>query len=179
MPKFKLGDVVWTPHVGNVPVEIPCPVCFGKKAVIVVLGNDDQVEVQCEFCGGNGLQDPKGVITVHEHIAEERKVHIDSITIKQTAGGEEIEYQDGCHLYREDQLFLDPSEANAKAKELAERQNDEDLKRSNNRKKFVTKTAAWNAGYWLREAKRLREDMERAEARAKVLSEKAKPKPKV
>jgi hypothetical protein len=40
---FKIGDTVWVPDCGNRQKQIPCPVCFGKLRVTIILGNEETV----------------------------------------------------------------------------------------------------------------------------------------
>ena len=49
--KFKIGDTVyWVEASANYGKEIPCPMCFGKRFVTIILGDDSQQKIECGFC---------------------------------------------------------------------------------------------------------------------------------
>lgn len=66
-PAFALGQIVWyasaSPHG---LVEVPCPVCFGKLEVQLVLGNGETQGIACNACE-RGYSGPTGVL--HERAA--------------------------------------------------------------------------------------------------------------
>lgn len=66
-PAFALGQIVWyasaSPHG---LVEVPCPVCFGKLEVQLILGNGETQGVACNACE-RGFGGPTGVF--HERTA--------------------------------------------------------------------------------------------------------------
>ena len=50
-PPFEFGQVVFIARASSHDrQEIPCPVCYGKRRVTVILGNDEQVSIECEYC---------------------------------------------------------------------------------------------------------------------------------
>jgi hypothetical protein len=180
MPKYKVGDTVWVPQAGNTQVEIPCPVCFGKKVITLILGNDDHVILDCDYCN-KGFECPRGFVTEYQFVATAYPVTINAVCVETREDGEHVEYKvihSSCSSssYKESKIFSTKEEAEAFAKIEAEKQIAEESERSNNRKKHVAKTFAWNAGYWMREAKSKREEAERCEKRAQVQSAKARTK---
>jgi len=66
---FKIGDVVYFASAGQRQVDIPCPVCFGKREVTLILGNGDSVELPCDYCG-KGYDGPRGYVLEYEYAAK-------------------------------------------------------------------------------------------------------------
>jgi hypothetical protein len=155
---FNVGDHVWTAITGLRPIEEPCPVCFGKKSVTVILGNEDEVVVPCSFCG-HGYEPPSGVVSEYRiepgtdfHIITGRDIHEGETT--------KITYcLDGGYREEQDNIFSTKEEALAASAKMCENEKTERETKSCYLKKDATKSFAWNAGYHLREAKRLREQI--------------------
>lgn len=61
---FVIGQTYWLPVVNPQPVRVPCPVCYGQKAVMVILGNGEHVTVACEGCN---VQGPEGTIQEYSY----------------------------------------------------------------------------------------------------------------
>ena len=72
-PKFNLGDVAFYVDAScNYGIDVPCPVCFGKRKVAIILGNDERIETECGHCS-HGMDRPSGVARtwgVHSAIVE-------------------------------------------------------------------------------------------------------------
>lgn len=173
MPKFKVGDTVWVPQAGRTQVEVQCPVCFGKKAVTLILGNNDHVVIDCEFCR-KGFESPRGVVGEYQYFAKACPITLDAVCVETRKDGEHVEYKVAYSSYEEKKLFATEKEAEAAAKAESEKQIAEESERENNRKKSVCKNFSWNAGYWMGEAKRHREDAERCDKRAQVQKARAR-----
>ena len=94
--EYKVGDKVWYATFGNREVQVTCPVCYGNKVVIVVLGNGDNVEVECQFCQ-SGFNPPRGYITEYQHLPEAELVIIASCRIEQSIDGDKVEYVSHRH----------------------------------------------------------------------------------
>jgi len=58
---FNIGDTYYLPHHNPTQVSKPCPVCYGKLKVEMILGNGDHVDVKCEACG-KGYEGPRGCV---------------------------------------------------------------------------------------------------------------------
>jgi hypothetical protein len=178
MPKYKVGDTVWVPQAGNTQVEIPCPVCFGKKVITLILGNDDHVILDCDYCN-KGSECPRGFVTEYQFVATAYPVTIDAVCVETRQDKEIVEYkvihsEFSSSSYKESNLFTTKEEAEVAAKVMADKQIADESERESNRKKNVTKSFTWNAGYWTREAKKHREEAERCDKRAQVQSERAR-----
>lgn len=62
---FAIGQVMWLPSNGAEKVRVPCPVCAGQCAVVIVLGTGEQVGVECDACG-LGFEGPRGYIEEYQ-----------------------------------------------------------------------------------------------------------------
>ena len=73
-PPFEFGQVVYVVEgSAHGTVDVPCPICFGKLFVKLILGNGEEQPIECEACG-KGCNGPQGVITAwkpwsHVHAA--------------------------------------------------------------------------------------------------------------
>lgn len=84
-PRWKIGDSVWVPRAHAFNEEIvSCPVCFGKRRVVVILGNDEHVSVPCEMCGV-GYEGPRGTVRVRRAGGEVEPHTISSISYRNEA----------------------------------------------------------------------------------------------
>ena len=63
---FAIGQEWWAPIGTAEKVVIPCPVCLGQLAVVVILGDGERIGVPCEACG-KGFDGPRGTIEEWEH----------------------------------------------------------------------------------------------------------------
>ena len=180
MAKYKVGDTVWVPKAGSTQVEIPCPVCFGKKVATLILGNDDHVILDCEFCQ-KGFEHSRGFVNEYQFVAKAYPVTIDAVCVETRQDKEIVEYkvihsEFSSSSYKESNLFATKEEAEAVAKGMADKQIADESERENSRKRSVSKSFTWNAGYWMREAKSKRDEAERCDKRAQVQAAKAKKK---
>ena len=48
---FEIGKTYWMPTLRPENIQVPCPICYGNKSVSLILGNGEQVVVECEGCG--------------------------------------------------------------------------------------------------------------------------------
>ena len=63
---FQIGQTLWSARTAPQQVTVPCPVCQGALAVVVICG-EDRFAVPCEGCG-LGFNGPQGTITEYEHL---------------------------------------------------------------------------------------------------------------
>jgi len=179
--QFKVGDRPWWAVYERLTnVEIPCPVCYGNREVKLILGNGDEVQLPCDYCG-KGYDDPKGYVHEYQAISKAEQVTIGSVHITETAAGQDREYRvaknfvDGaCWCPKPEDLFDTEDEANARAAEKAEADRLDHETRAEYIKKKTHKSFAWNAGYHMREAKRHRHDIEYHERMAVVCKARGK-----
>ncbi len=154
MKTYNVGDSVWWARCGVRELNVTCPVCFGKLQVTLILGDDSQVVLPCDYCG-KGYEGPKGYTIEHEYVsgAERRTISAVNATHDETGVKREYRSHDNYILYAED-LFDTEAEAIERCKAKAEKLAEEQRTRAERIKANVNKTFSWNAGYHLREAKR-------------------------
>ena len=170
--KFKIGDSVWVArYLPGTPVKVPCSVCFEKRKVTLILGNDDRVELPCDYCGKGNLGVPTGHETEYQAMSKPELITITGVHTEATYEGEKVEYHQNCYVYHEDKVFATKEEALEKGEELKEAHIEEMKQRKDWLKKDVNKSFAWNAGYHLREAKRNEKDMEYHKKKAVLCKE--------
>jgi hypothetical protein len=175
MTDYKVGDRPWYARFARYDnVRVPCPVCYGKREVRLILGNDDEVTLPCDYCG-KGYNAPTGRVEEYQWTAEAQQVTITTVDITETPFGVDRRYHwyDGYWADAED-LFDTEDEANARAQEKAEAARLEEETRAEYIKKDVKKTFGWNAGYHLREAKKHREQIAYHERKAVLCKARAK-----
>lgn len=171
---YKVGDIVWVASFEGHEERIQCPVCYGQLQVTVILGNGEQVVVDCGFCD-IGLEGPRGYVTEYMQGPRARKMLISRQTVDQNVFGEaKIEFYSDYHVLKPDRCFDTEAEALAAAQKLSEEWNAEQMNNPKFLKKNLVKSYAWNAGYHLREAASHRGDAEYHEKKAQLCKERAK-----
>lgn len=169
MPKYKIGDTKWyATYDKHASTSVPCPVCFGKLRVIVVLGNGDEVSVPCNYCG-HGFKNPTGTIQEYKKVAKAIPFHITGISFDTCGGKEVVEYRmvtsssGSCSSWiprKEHQLYDTEEEALIEA----ERLKNEDETNENTKAEYIKydkiKSFSWNAGYHMRQIKDAQKQIE-------------------
>lgn len=93
-PPFALGDVLWMPAHAPTQITVPCPVCAGHLFVTIILGDGDQLAVECDACG-LGFEGARGVIqewqyapmAIRFEIAAVSSMHQGRWSVTSTTGG--------------------------------------------------------------------------------------------
>ena len=173
---FNIGDVAWFAKTGLRGIEEPCPVCFGNKSVVVMLGSGEGVSVPCSYCS-LGIDPPSGVTTVYRIEPGAEPV---AITAREIREGEKTEityHGHGGRYFYSHTLFETEAEALAASKELCEKELQDRETQASWVKKDKIKSFAWNAGYHLREARSLRDRIAYHERMAVVCKDRVKAKP--
>jgi hypothetical protein len=170
MKEYRVGDIVWVAECAPyVEKRVLCPVCFGKKEVTLILGNGDSVILPCGNCQA-GYDQPTGYVTIHEPVVRASQKRIDRVEIIETEEGQVREYgaelfASGCgttyQALDNNKIFDTEVEALRKAQHDAE-----EISKNQNPKAKLDKSYSWNAGYHMRHAKRLREEIEYHEKQA-------------
>lgn len=175
--KFKVGDSVWVAKCSNTQAHVTCPICYGKRRVTLILGNDDTVSLECGYCG-RGYEGPRGYVEEFQYKAEPQLIQITGMSINQSNTETVVEYHLGsAHSYRvlrEENLFDTLEEAAKRSLELKAQYENEQRTKQKYLKKNLNKSYAWNAGYHLREAKRHRGDAEYHDKKAVLCKAKSK-----
>jgi hypothetical protein len=171
--ELKVGEQAWFARWTPRQVTVPCPVCFGNRSVMIILGDGSPVIVACHYCG-SGFDGPQGVTVEYEHDPVAQRVTVREVHVDEQRGADGVERRvryllgDAAGWADDGDLFTDEAEALARAKaRTAEVFAWEDsAERKRHRKCSALNDAIWAAGYHLREAKRCRKEAERHEARA-------------
>lgn len=156
-PKFNIGDEVFVITYGGVERNVPCPVCFGKKKIGIILGNDDIVEVPCNYCEV-GYEGSRGYIIETDYFPKVRAKTISGIEYS----SKEIRYKTSdYYVFDESKVFPTEEEAKRGCEEDNLRREKENPKKNLNLKEKSNKSYSWHVGYHKREEKRAREEAER------------------
>lgn len=166
--EFKIGDTAFLACCGSRSVEKPCPICFGKRKVTVILGDETAIETPCDFCGlGNPFS--RGVVTEYESTARVEPVVITSVRATESTEGRCIEYGGlNGYVYHPEDLFSDEAAAMARAEEKQKEYQASADERSDAGQKHCRQKLSWSVGYHRREAARNRKDAEYHEGRAVI-----------
>lgn len=159
MKEFNVGDVVWWAKCGRNDVSITCPVCIGKRKVVVILGDGEQVETDCDYCG-KGYEGARGVVTEYQWVAAIEQVSIDKKEVNESEKGRSVEYRHGYHCLDSTNVFDTKEGAEARVEEMIETHNKEESDRIARGKYNNLKSYSWHVGYHQRELKRAQHDME-------------------
>ena len=167
-PRFNIGDEVFyvtsACHYGK---SVPCEMCFGKRKVTVILGNDERVESQCGHCQ-HGVDAPSGFSRTWEPEAS-----IKFGTIKGISDSSEgWRYSIGYDIVSASELFATREEAvPLMEKQLAEQK---ERRKVWERDNFITATEKqiWSTGYHRRQIADHKQRMAWHEMRLCMIKEK-------
>lgn len=172
MKHYNVGDQVWYAVFEHKQVQKTCPVCFGKRKVTLILGNDEQLTLDCDYCG-KGCESAQGYVYEHEHVAAPELKTITRIEVNYSAKGETRSYYAAHYILSQEDVFDNKEEAHERANERAAEYAENEATRGNHRKNLSNKSSSWRAGYWMREAKRCREEAELYEKYFSICKEKS------
>jgi len=146
-PKFRIGQTVYKAGTTNKATTMLCPVCAGNQKVLLVLGNGDEVAIDCDYCSRESADMPLGYIRGPYEISPDvRELWIHGIKMTLRA----VQYTEGTDnaysTYDEDELFgtyEEALEACAKLVAFRQKKDEEELAR-----KFkIDKSYSWNVGH--------------------------------
>lgn len=169
--KYKIGDKVWCAVSNTVQKSLPCPECFGKRQLTVILGDDSKIPIPCESCSwseqsGWGYNEPypHGYIRYYEHQERAEEVIINRVEIT----GDKTDYgYSGNYRMDADRVFATKEEAEAKSRELCFEHTEAEIAKIKNKEK-PTRTWAWNLHYHRDCIKRAERDLEYHKAKLDV-----------
>jgi hypothetical protein len=155
---FQLGDWAYRATLQHSQVEVTCPDCFGRRALVVILGDDSRVTIDCSTCAA-GYEPPRGFIRNDATSADAEYVQITKIEME-TNNGVPVTLYSGVGFYRiaEDDLYTDVDKAQARAETLALERQQEQSERAK-RKEKDTRTWAWHVTYHRRCVKQAEKDL--------------------
>lgn len=170
--KYKVGDAIYVSCFGRREIKMECPVCFGKCVVRLILGNDDSVEMPCEYCR-RGYEPAVGYVKEYRMDAGVEMVVIDQISTEHTAAGEKVEYRTDSYIYHPKDAFSTEEEALAESNRRADAYNLEQETKAELVKGKPNKNYSWNAGYHMRQVKEAKEKVEYHSKMAKICKARA------
>ena len=170
MQEFSVGDQVWWAHCGTEEAAVPCPICFGKCVVTLILGNAEQVQTPCDFCG-KGFEGSRGVIHENQWKSAVKSVPITAKQVSESNGEREVEYIYDNWILRPDNTFRTKDGAEKRVLELIDQHNAEEKGRLEMRKEHDKKSYAWHVGYHKRCAKEAKRNLEYHEKKAITMKE--------
>lgn len=162
---YNVGDTVWLAQYDHTEVKMPCPVCFGEKQVILILGNGETVALPCDYCGKR-CAEPRGFIMEYEYTAKVQLITITEVQSKVDSMGEERRYYFGGRCTEIQDIWDTKEEALARCAEKVAQQKLEETTSAFRIKANHLQSYAWNAGYHLRQAKEYRKRAEYHEQKA-------------
>lgn len=167
--KYQIGDkIFWVESSAHKQKEIPCPMCFGKRFVTIILGDDSKEQVECGYCQ-KGYERSTGVTTTWEPQAI---IHESTITGITTRDG--VKYEVGWRTIEERELYSTREEAEA----VQKLKFDEEKARAELwfKESFVNakKQQVWSAGYHKSCIEREKRTIEWHEMRLNMIKEKKK-----
>jgi hypothetical protein len=142
--------------------------------VVVILGNGDDVETPCSNCG-HGFDGPRGFVIEYQITPAASAQVVTGRDIREGDTTEVTYHAAGGYVYDQTRVFETETEAMAKSVKVCEKEIQDRATRSEYIKWDKVKSFAWNVGYHLREAKKLREKIDYHERMATACKAKAKP----
>jgi hypothetical protein len=154
MQEFQVGDIVWVARLSQEQKQVVCPVCFSKKTVILILGDDSQVTLDCNYCS-KGYEGPKGYVTEYIHEENPTLCTITSKEVRTDLEGTHITYHSGAYYFEDvgELLFVTKEEAQLRCNELLAAKKLEESTRAEYMKHDIHKSYTWNAGYHMRQVR--------------------------
>lgn len=143
VPPFTVGDVRYRACNPSEQVAKPCPICFGKKRVTVILGDDSRQDVECDACG-IGFEGPRGFVVEYEQTARTEAVTITGL-VSYREGEWRVRCSDG-NDYDLVRLYVNEAQAQAQAEANVEALNAHNYDQRKRRRKGVSKLA-WTVYY--------------------------------
>ena len=182
-PKYKIGQPVWVARTTRVANKVLCPVCFGKKVVVLILGDDSQVELECDNCS-KGFMPPTG----HVDGDWQWKARVDEagvitgVRVDTSKDKTEVLYWfnqgGGCTVgHNEEDLGVTYEETLSIALEHAIKRQTEENRKAREEKEKPHKSYSWHVGYHLRKAAQASAEYTRHTEKAKFMETKVR-KPK-
>ncbi len=170
-PKFNIGDTVFfiESHIHKTKT-IPCPMCYGKLEVTIILGNGEKQLSRCGYCG-HGIDAPTGKATTYAHETEIIGTRVKGIS----EGGETSwEYHTNSGSKKEYEIYATKEDAipehairEKETKERAQKWFEDSFINAK-------KSQIWSAGYHKKEIKYYNERIEWHELHLGKIKERTK-----
>ena len=154
-PPFEFGQEVWIAWADPYhQITVPCPVCFGKSSVVLILGDGEHVPVECDFCG-KGFECATGTVSVRETRSGVRSATITGLVFS----GGTWEIRCGGH-FTEGEVFATEAEAEVRRAVLHKEAVESVQRAWESRFERGKKHHGWTVGYHRNCLKDLRRQVE-------------------
>jgi len=177
MDEFKVGDKVYVSKFGVIEYSVKCPVCFGKRVVTLILGDDSAVELECDYCKNGIGTKSSGYRKKLKREAGTDYVLITEVRIKKTHAKEETEYMSNNYIYYSKDVFAEEAKALAASTKRAELYNIDQRTKAEFIKANAFKSYSWNAGYHMNAVKDAEEKLTYHSEKAKICKDRSKGEP--
>lgn len=172
MSEFNIGDTAWWAKYEYTSVNKTCPVCFGNRCVVVILGDNTQVQAECDYC--NREFNSYGYIVEHEYITKTEEIKITGKEVSETSVGKEITYRHENYIFRDSDIYKTKEAAEKRAIEKKEKAEKEKLERLERGKNSHFKKYSWHVGYYQKKKRDALKDIEFCDRKIVYLKEKIK-----
>ena len=170
--EYNVGDKVWWAKYECQEVKKPCPICFGKMRVKVILGDKNQIETDCTYCE-RGFQ-TYGYITEYEYVSVVEQVGITHKEVNEDEKGRNVKYRYGNWCLTLDNAFDTKEEAEEKLKEKIAKAKQEDLEKTEYLKNKNLRKYSWDVGYYQRQKRDALKTIERCDRKITYFKNKIK-----
>ena len=161
-PPFVFGQTIYEPWASaHAEERRPCPVCFGNRSVMLILGNGEHVPVECDMCD-IGFEGPRAFVTGYSPQSGIRECTV--TTLEERYPGKWYVNHQGA-----DQVFATRDEAEGLRQELHAKA----VAAAENRytdNTYQRKKLTWKVGYHRREIADATQRLAWHEARLQDLS---------
>jgi hypothetical protein len=156
-PPFEFGQTVFVVRAdSHLQRDVPCPVCYGKLRVTVILGNDEQVSIECDYCTHGIGNRPSGTCHAWGPYSSVTETTVTGMVRKD--GGWRIEtpvYSPDTHL-----IFANRDEAEAQRVILHAKAEKDAEAQAWACAQHARKKLAWHVGYHNSQLRRAQFDVE-------------------
>ena len=173
---YTIGDsIIYIEHSYETAREV-CDQCFGKKFLTVILGNDEQVTIECQNClenRGYGDRVATGYTNLREGLWVARESVVDGMEKNWGSAADDfpIRYEVHGHRPEKDAIFETLAEAKTEAilrNVKAEAFRDGTNESKNDRQNMNAHTWAFQASHYRRQIKNALHSIEYAKNRIEV-----------
>lgn len=153
----EIGQQVFVAHAySHAKVWAPCPVCYGKLAVTLELGNGERVSIQCDACG-LGFEGPQGRVREYRAASGVRAAVVDGVQV-QNNGWRIIVAHAGSEIWGET-VFATEAEAEARRVVMHAEVEKDAEHRCMQQREYKRKKPTWLVRYHREQIKRAEKDL--------------------
>lgn len=167
MKEYNIGDKVWWATCETQEININCPICFGNKKVTLILGNGENVETDCDYCG-LGFEGPRGFTKEYQRVSGAKEIAIAGKEVREDEKGRNVEYRYENYCLYNSNIFLTKEEAENRVSEMIKEYEDSEVKRLAYKNKANQTHYSWSIGY---HRKRLKDAQKEVDYHSRKISE--------